>query len=156
LGERARILVVDDDESIRKTLTAILEDKGYSVDTAKNGKEAIRKSKAKFFHLALIDIKLPDLEGIELLTAMRDTTPKMIKIIIITGYSSLQSAIGAVNKSADAYLLKPFNMDTLLRTIKEHLQKQQKAKKYSEEKVTEFIEARVKEIEEAVPRKNTR
>ena len=156
MGERARILVVDDDESIRKTLTAILEDKGYSVDTAKNGKEAIRKSKAKFFHLALIDIKLPDLEGIELLTAMRDTTPKMIKIIIITGYSSLQSAIGAVNKSADAYLLKPFNMDTLLRTIKEHLQKQQKAKKYSEEKVTEFIEARVKEIEEAVPRKNTR
>jgi DNA-binding NtrC family response regulator len=156
LGERARILVVEDDESIRKTLTAILEDKGYNVETAKNGKEAIRKSKGKFFNLALIDIRLPDIEGVELLTAIQDTTPKMVKIIM-TGYPSLQNAITAVNKGADGYLLKPFNIGMLLRTIKEHLKKQQQAKKYSQQKVTEFIQARVKEIEEEIaPRRKTR
>ena len=147
MGEHARILIIDDDESIRKTLATILAEKGYSVDTAENGKEAIRKSKAKFYNLALIDIRLPDMEGTKLLTSIKETTPKMIKIII-TGYPSLQNAIEAVNKGADAYILKPFNMDSVLNTISEHLKKQQQAKKYGEEKVAEFIETRVREIEE--------
>jgi len=147
MGEHARILVIDDDESIRKTLATILEEEGYLVDTAENGKEAIRKSNAKFYNLALIDIRLPDIEGTKLLTAMKEATPKMVKIII-TGYPSLQNAIEAVNKGADAYILKPFNMDSVLNTIKEHLKKQQQAKKYGEEKVAEFIETRVRELEE--------
>jgi len=147
MGEHARILIVDDDESIRKTLANILEEKGYIVNTAENGKEAIKKSRAKFYNLALIDIRLPDMEGTKLLTAMREATPRMVKIII-TGYPSLQNAIEAVNKGADAYVVKPFNMDSVLNTIKEHLKKQQEAQKYSEEKVAEFIETRVKELEE--------
>jgi len=147
MGEHARILVVDDDESIRKTLAIILEEKGYLVDTAENGKEAIKKSKARLYNLSLIDIRLPDMEGTTLLTKMKEGTPKMVKIII-TGYPSLQNAIEAVNKGADAYILKPFNVDNVLDTIREHLEKQQQAKKYSEEKVTEFIETRVRELEE--------
>jgi len=144
--ERARILVVDDDESIRKTLAAVLEDQGYVVDTAENGRVAIEKSNAKFFNLALVDIRLPDVEGTRLLTAMKETIPPMVKIII-TGYPSLQNAMEAVNKGADAYILKPLNIDNVLSTIKEHLKKQQEAKIYSEEKVTEFIETRAKELE---------
>jgi DNA-binding NtrC family response regulator len=147
MSERARILVVDDDESIRKVLATILEDNGYTVDTAKNGKEAIKKSKAKLYNLALIDIRLPDTEGTRLLTKIEHTTPKMRKIII-TGYPSLQNAIEAVNKGADAYVLKPFDMDDVLRTIKEQLTKQEEEKRYSQGKVTEFIETRVKELEE--------
>lgn len=146
MGERARILVVDDEESIRKTVTAILEEEGYVVDTAKNGKEAISKSNAKFYNLALIDIRLPDMEGTKLLTAMKETTPAMIKIIV-TGYPSLQNAVEAVNKGADAYVLKPFDVKKILRTIEEQLEKQRKARKYSEERITEFIETRVKELE---------
>jgi DNA-binding NtrC family response regulator len=146
MDEPARILVVDDDESIRKVLATILEEKGYIVDTAENGKEAIEKSNAKFYNLALIDIRLPDMEGTKLLAAMKETTPKMVKIII-TGYPSLNNAIEAVNKGADAYIMKPFNMDNVLNTIKEHLKKQQESKKYSEEKVSEFIETRAKELE---------
>lgn len=146
MGERARILVVDDDESVRKVLATILEEKGYVVDTAENGKEAIQKSKTKFYNLALLDIRLLDMEGTELLTAMKETTPKMIKIIM-TGYPSLQNAIETVNKGADAYMLKPLNMDDALRTIKEHLKKQEQAKKYSEQKVTEFIETRTRELD---------
>ncbi len=143
--EHSRILVVDDDESVRKVLTAILEEAGYTVDAAKTGKEAVEKTRAKFYNLALIDIRLPDTEGIKLLTAMKDTTPKMVKIIV-TGYPSLQNAIEAVNKGADGYILKPFDVDALLGTVKELLKKQENAKKYSQEKVAEFIEARAKEL----------
>jgi DNA-binding NtrC family response regulator len=152
MGETARILVVDDDESIRKTIATILEDEGYIVETAENGKEAIEKSNAKFFNLALIDIRLPDTEGTKLLAAMKKTTPEMVNLIV-TGYPSLPNAIEAVNKGADAYVVKPVNIDNLLNTIKEHLKKQQEAKKYSEEKVTEFIETRAREIEAITSKK---
>jgi len=77
---------------------------------------------------------------------MKETTPKMIKIIM-TGYPSLQNAIKAVNKGADAYILKPLNMDDALRTIREHLKNQEQARKYSEQKVTEFIETRAREFD---------
>jgi len=145
MDKTARILVVDDDESVRKVLSLILEEEGYVVDTAENGKEAIEKSESKCYNLALIDIRLPDMKGTKLLTAMKETTPKMAKIII-TGYPTLKNAIETVNKGADAYILKPFNMDNILETIKEQLKKQQETKKYSEEKVTEFIKTRVKEL----------
>jgi DNA-binding NtrC family response regulator len=147
MGKRARILIVDDDEGIRKVLATILEDEGYTVDTAESGKEAITKSNKKFYNLALIDIRLPDMEGIELLIKMKKTMPKMQKTII-TGYPSMQNAVEALNRGADAYITKPFDMDKVLKTIKEQLKRQEEEKKYSQEKVTEFIETRVRELEE--------
>jgi len=146
MGETARILIVDDDEDIRKVLTTILEDEGYTVESVGTAKKAIAKTGKKFYNLALIDIRLPDMEGIELLTRMKDTTPKMRKIII-TGYPTLQNAVEAVNRGADAYTIKPFDMKKTLRTIKEELTKQEEEKRYNQEKVAEFIETRVKELE---------
>jgi len=146
MGERARILVVDDDESVRKVFATILEEEGYAVDMAKNGREAIKKSKVKFYNLALIDIRLTDMEGTKLLTKVKDTMPKMRKIII-TGYPSLQNAIEAVNRGADAYVLKPFDIDKVLETIKDQLKKQEEEKRYTQKKVGEFIETRIKELE---------
>jgi len=146
MGETTRILVVDDDEDIRKVLTTILEDEGYTVESADTAKKAIERTRRKFYNLALIDIRLPDMEGIELLAKMRDTTPRMRKIII-TGYPTLQNAIEAVNRGANAYILKPFDMEQVLKTIKEELRKQQEEKQYSQQKVAEFIETRVKELE---------
>ena len=148
MGGNARILVVDDDENIRKVLTKILEDEGYTVESVGTAKEAIEITKRKFYNLALIDIRLPDMEGVKLLTKIRDTTPKMRKIII-TGYPTLKNAVEAVNKGADAYIMKPFDMKELLSKIKEQLKKQREEKKYSEEKVKEFIETRVRELEKA-------
>lgn len=147
MGEEGRILVVDDDGSIRKVLKTILEGEGYHVDIAENGQEALEKSNANFYNLALIDIKLPDMKGTELLTTMKVTMPKMIKIVI-TGYPSLENAIEAVNKGADAYVLKPFKMDKVLKKIEKHLKKQREVRKYSQAKVSEFIETRVRELNE--------
>jgi two-component system response regulator PilR (NtrC family) len=144
--ENARILIVDDDENIRKVLTMILEDEGYVVDQAETAEQAIEKTEKNFYNMALIDIRLPDMEGIELLTKMKDTMPKMRKIII-TGYPTLQNAIEAVNRGADAYILKPFDINKVLATIKEQLKKQQEELHYSQEKVAEFIESRVRELE---------
>jgi len=145
MGETARILVVDDDENIRKVLVAILEDEGYTADSVDTARKAIEKTRTNYYNLALIDVRLPDMEGIELLTKMRDTTPKMRKIII-TGYPTLQNAVEAVNKGANAYVMKPFDIEKVLKEIEEQLKKQAEEKRYSQEKVTEFIETRVREL----------
>jgi DNA-binding NtrC family response regulator len=145
-NEKVRILVIDDDENIRSVLTAILEDEGYTVETADTAKKGIEKSEKEFYNLALIDVRLPDMEGTELLAKIRETKPKMRKIIV-TGYPTLQNAVAAVNKGADAFIMKPFDVDKILQTIKEQLQKQKEEKSFTEAKVAEFIETRVKELE---------
>jgi DNA-binding NtrC family response regulator len=157
MGETTRILIIDDDENIRKVLTTILEDEGYDVESVDTAKKAIERTRRKFYNLALIDIRLPDMEGIELLTKMKNATPKIRKLII-TGYPTLQNAVEAVNRGADAYIMKPFDMEKVLETIKDQLKKQQKEKRYSQEKVAEFIETRVRELDvekEVAHKKNT-
>lgn len=146
MTQGASVLVVDDDAGIRKTLSKILEKEGYLVETVENGQEAIKASNKRFFNVALIDIRLPDMEGTRLLERLKEHEPKMVKIII-TGYASLQNAIEAVNKGADGYVLKPFDATELLAMIEKHLEKQRESMKYGEKKVTEFIETRVKQIE---------
>jgi len=150
MSELARILVIDDEESIRKTLSAVLTDAGYVVDTVEDGKQAIQKTKANFYNLALIDIRLPDMEGTELLTALNETTPKMRKIML-TGYPALENAVKAINKGVDYYLIKPINPDELLRVIKELLDEQKQEKEYGREKLAQFVESRFKELEAGAP-----
>ena len=111
------ILVVDDEAAIRELLTRILEDEGYSVETAENGKKAIKLCEKQYFDVALIDIQLPDISGNELLTKFIELRPKMVRILI-TGHPSIENAIDAVNKKCDGYVLKPFDIPQLLATIK--------------------------------------
>ena len=154
MRQAARILVIDDDESVRKVLSSALEEEGYEVETADSGKKAIEMSQRAFFNMALIDIRLPDMEGTKLLSELKDTTPKMRKIIV-TGYPSMQNAIEAVKRGANDFVVKPFKMESVLETIKIQLKEQQGEQKYSEEKVKEFIETRVSEAdaEERKPKK---
>jgi DNA-binding NtrC family response regulator len=140
-----RILVVDDDESIRSTVQAILQDEGYTVDLASTGQEAIQKTKENKYNVALLDIRLPDIEGVELLELLKDGIPRIRKIMV-TGYPSIQNSVAAVNKRADAYLIKPVDPDNLLAVVEEQIKQQAEEEKFSEKKVTEFIENRMKEI----------
>ena len=145
MDKRSRILIVDDDESIRNTVKIILEDEGYSVDLASTGNEAIKMTEKTAYNVALLDIRLPDMEGVELLKLIKDNVPRTRKIMV-TGYPSMQNAITALNKNADAYLVKPVDVEKLLNTVKDQLRQQEEEKNFSEMKVAEFIETRVKEI----------
>lgn len=145
MDKHPKILVVDDDETIRTTMKAILQDEGYQVDLAGTGKEAIQKTTEKNYNVALLDIRLPDMEGVELLKLLKDGVPRTRKIMV-TGYPSMQNAISALNKNADAYLLKPVDVEKLLATVKQQIEDQENELKFSEQKVAEFIESRVKEV----------
>ena len=144
-GNGSSILIVDDDESIRKTLAAILEQEGYDVDVAEDGAVAIKKSNEKVFEIALVDMRLPDMMGVELLSKLKERTPKTAKVMV-TGYPSMQNAIAAVNEGADGYIVKPVDAGVLLETIRKHLKKREEAARYSELKVVDFIETRKREL----------
>jgi len=151
MKDKPSILIVEDDENIRETLSTILQQEGYKTDTAETGQEGIQKSKAKFFNLALLDIKLPDMEGTKLLTTMHQNLPKMMKIMI-TGYPSLENAVEALNLGADAYIIKPVKPEKLLALIEEKLEEQRQAEKMTEEKVTEWIKTRARKLESKSPK----
>jgi len=141
------ILVVDDDEGIRKVLTEILKEKGYGVDQAETGVEALKKTEATYYNLALIDVRLPDTDGVRLLAKIKETKPKMRKIII-TGYPTLRNAVEALNKGADGYIMKPLDIEKVFAAIKEQLKKQRGEQKMTEEQLVEYIETRVKQIKQ--------
>jgi DNA-binding response OmpR family regulator len=148
----ARILLIDDDKNIRQTLAIILQEEGYVVDTAENGKDAVDKSFANFYNLAIVDWHLPDIEGTKLITQLKETTPKMAKIML-TGYPSMNNAIEAVNEHADAFLVKPVEVDELLKKIRELLIRQEENGAFCEDKMVSFIETRTKQIMQTDSRK---
>ncbi len=141
-----RILIIDDDENILRVEAAILKDKGYEVETAFTGSEAIEKTQRDYFDLMLVDIRLPDMEGTEVIARIHDTTPKIRKVIV-TGYPTLQNAVAAVNNGADAYVIKPFDVEQMLATVRKQLELQDQERRFSEEKVADFIQTRVAEFD---------
>jgi len=141
------ILIVEDDKAILKGLKEILRSEDYRVDTAETGKEALQKSQTKLFNLALLDIKLPDIEGTELLKTIHKNQPEMMKIMV-TGYPSLENAVIALNHGADAYIIKPVKPEKLLDLIEDKLEEQSQAEKMTEGKVTEWIKTRARRIEQ--------
>jgi DNA-binding NtrC family response regulator len=150
----ARVLVVDDDRTIVESLVAVLEDEGYFVDTAKNGKEAIAKSYSHFYNVAIVDWRLPDIEGTKLLGELKQTTPKTAKIML-TGFPSIENTAEAVNRHADAFFIKPVEISALLAKIKELLKLQEEEVHYSQERVAEFIETRTRDLLEAKTNQKT-
>jgi PAS domain S-box-containing protein len=117
------ILIVDDDESTCRTLTFIFQKKGFHVLTALTGREALSLIQNKQFNVALLDIKLPDMEGLDLVTAFKTMDPDM-GIIMVTAYASLETAVQALTEGASAYITKPLNMDAVVSAVQEILVKQ--------------------------------
>ena len=113
----SNVLVIDDDNETRDLFSTVLSDAGYLVEAAENGKQAVKMCKKGPFDIALIDVELPDIKGVELLKILRQLQPKMVKIII-TGHPSIENAMKSVNEKADGYLLKPVNIPDLLELIK--------------------------------------
>jgi len=144
--QKNTVLIVDDDRAILESSQAIVESAGYAVQTAETARDAIRKAKSDWFDIALLDIKLPDMEGTELLKQLQEIKPRMIKIMV-TGSASLDNAIQSVNLGANAYIVKPFNPADLLQVIDEKLKERRAAERIDEDNVTDFIEERLQKLE---------
>jgi len=148
MDDKIKILIVDDDPDIRFTLEALLSAEGYQVDATETGMEAIKKAEEKWYNIALIDINLPDINGIQLLTRLREGSPKMRKIII-TGFPTLPNAVDAVNNQANAYLIKPVDIPKMLEAIRNQLEQQESEKTLSEAKLGEFMQNRARSFLES-------
>lgn len=145
--EKKKILLIDDDENILTTLQAYLSRIGYSINTAKNGNEAMEIYDKEDFNLAVIDLILPDMLGTQLIVKLTGRTPRMRKIIL-TGHATLDNAVDALNLGADAYLMKPVNPKELLKVIEEQLLKQQEELNMTQDKFTDFISTKIKQREQ--------
>ena len=120
---KEKIIVIDDNADILDSLSLFLNEAGYKTETAQTGQEAINKIRDEFYNVALLDIKLPDIEGTELIKPLKNKHPDM-DVIIMTANASLNSAVQALNEGASGYILKPFKVNNLLKNIKSSIEKQ--------------------------------
>ncbi|MEM0101224.1 MAG: response regulator [Candidatus Methanomethyliaceae archaeon] len=144
---KGRILVIDDDPDIREGISEILRNSGYEVDAVETATEAIKKSEEKVYHIAFIDIVLPDMNGIEVLKKLKDRIPKTRKVII-TGYATLENAVEALNLGANAYLIKPVKPEDIIKITEKMMKEIEEEITMTQEKIIKFIETRVKMLEE--------
>jgi len=116
------ILIIDDEKAIRKTLTEILGYEGYKIDEASDGEEGLNKFRVKSYDLVLCDIKMPKLDGIEFLEKAKEISPE-VPIIIISGHGNIETAVEAVKKGAFDYISKPPDLNRLLITLRNAMDK---------------------------------
>jgi len=120
--KKIKILVVDDEAVMRDTMSDWLGEKGYNVVSVRSGMEAIEKVKTESFSIAFVDMKMPGLDGIEVLRAMKRINPDT-SVIIMTAYATIETAIRAMKEGAYNYLVKPFSLDEvelIVKTIVEY------------------------------------
>jgi len=122
-----KILVVDDERDICRMISNILKEEGYKVDKAYDGEQAIRKIKARGYNLMLLDYKLPDIDGINVLKEIRRIEPSL-NIIMISAYGSPSIKSTAKKLGAYRFLDKPFDLNRLIKIVKDALTEKVRAK----------------------------
>jgi signal transduction histidine kinase len=133
------ILVVDDEPGVLLTIQAILAQEGYAVDSAPNGKIALEKLRRKTYDLVLTDLRLGDIDGLDVLAELRKLNTRTVAIVL-TGYASLESAIQAMREGAYDYLVKPTDVDELKLRV---------ARVFERHHLTDELARRVYELEQA-------
>src|SRR6476620_10564158 len=118
----SNILIIDDEKAIRKTLTEILSYEGYKIEEASDGEEGLKKFRERAFDVVLCDIKMPKLDGIEFLDKAREANPD-VPVIMIPGHGTIETAVEAVKKGAYDYIAKPPDLNRLLITIRNAMDK---------------------------------
>jgi heterodisulfide reductase subunit A len=117
-----RILIVDDELVVRDSLKEWLDDEGFQADTAESGKEAIEKIAKEVYQLLLLDIKMPGMDGVEVLRRSKEMRPEL-PVVMMTAYATVETAVEAMKIGALDYLMKPFDPDTLVPLIVQLYQK---------------------------------
>jgi len=115
-GLKGRILIVDDETVVRESLQSWFDSEGYEIGVAAGGREALLAIQRKQFDLALLDIKMPGMDGIELQKKLREADPELT-VIIMTGYASVETAVEALKAGAYDYITKPIDPDELVHLV---------------------------------------
>jgi len=117
---KGKILVVDDEDIVRTSCSRTLVPEGYDVRLAKNGVEGLQMAAEERFDLVLTDLKMPDMDGIDVLRNIKEKWPET-HVIIVTGYQTVDTAVKAIKLGANNYIEKPFTPDALLSAVTEAL-----------------------------------
>lgn len=112
MNEPANILIIDDEESIRDSMSQVLHKEGYKVKAAVEGKEGLRLFSNETFQVVFLDLKLPGIRGMDILSRIKEASPET-PVIVITGYASIESAVEAMKRGAFDYMVKPFTPEEL-------------------------------------------
>ena len=149
-----QILIVDDDVEIHGLLRACLQPLGYDTVATDNGRRGLEMLASGEFNVAILDLMLPDLNGMEILRRIRQQRPE-IEIIVLTAYASLETAIEAMRLGAYDYVTKPFYADTIRSAVRRAVEKQNLAleRKRAEEALIRNLEERLA-TEEALRQSN--
>ena len=119
----AKLLIIDDERGIRNTLREILADEGHEVEVAENGKQGLDMAQAKAYDLIFSDIKMPEMDGLELLKALKEGDEAIESpIVMITGHGDVETAVQALKLGAYDFLLKPLDLNRILITTKNALE----------------------------------
>src|SRR6478735_2375407 len=118
----SNILIIDDEKAIRKTLSEILSYEGYKIEEAGDGEEGLRRFRDKTFDVVLCDIKMPKIDGIEFLEKSREVNPD-VPVIMISGHGNIDTAVEAVKKGAYDYISKPPDLNRMLITLRNAMDK---------------------------------
>ena len=116
-----KILVVDYEAELRKSLAELLRLRGFFVEEAKCGEDAVNMAVSENFHIALVDLMMPGMSGLDTLKELKKIRPKM-QVIMITAFGTVDSAVDAIKKGACHYILKPFNIENLVAIIRSVLE----------------------------------
>ncbi|MDY6969114.1 MAG: response regulator [Spirochaetota bacterium] len=123
LDERhERLLIVDDEVNLCRGCQRIFEDEGYIMETAYTGKDGLRRATKEMYDAVLVDLKMPDMNGIDLIKQLKEYRPD-VPVIMITGYASVPTAVEAMKSGADDYIPKPFNPDEIVGAVKKAIRK---------------------------------
>jgi DNA-binding NtrC family response regulator len=113
---KGRVLVIDDEDIVRTSCKRTLVPEGYELEQSRNGVEGLKRLEEDRFDLVLTDLKMPDMDGIEVLRIIKDRWPE-VEVIIITGYQTVETAVKAIKLGAFDYIEKPFTPDSLAAAV---------------------------------------
>jgi DNA-binding NtrC family response regulator len=119
-----KIMLVDDEERFLSTTKKLLERKGLQVSTAASGSEALEKLTTENIHVVILDVKMPGMDGIATLKAVKARHP-LVEVIMLTGHATVESAVDGLKSGATDYLMKPTDIDELVKKAEEAFAKRQ-------------------------------
>jgi DNA-binding NtrC family response regulator len=122
--EEMKMMLVDDEERFLSTTQKLLAKKGYDVVTASSGAEALEKLRLHNIHVVVLDVKMPGMDGIETLQAIKKTFP-LVEVIMLTGHATVESAVEGLKSGATDYLMKPTDVKDLIQKAEEAFRKRQ-------------------------------